>query len=126
MNDNNSASAIFAPVWRRKWLILAVAIVAAAGSYLYYRRAPRKYSAATQVYLGNGVEEQSHLGSSSNGKKSGVGQPSTQAALINSSIIKEAVQHRLKKERPSSTVRAALKGKTRAKAGQKSEFITIN
>lgn len=126
MNDNNSASAIFAPVWRRKWLILAVALVAAAGSYLYYRREPPKYSASTQLYLGNGVEEQSHLGGASNGKKSGVGQPSTQAALINSSIIKEAVQRRLKRERPSSAVRAALKGKTRAKAGQKSEFITIN
>jgi Mrp family chromosome partitioning ATPase/capsular polysaccharide biosynthesis protein len=126
MNDNNSASAIFAPVWRRKWLILAVALIAAAGSYLYYRREPPKYSASTQVYLGNGAEEASHLGGSSNGKKSGVGQPSTQAALINSSIIKEAVQHRLRKERPSSSVRAALKGKSKARAGQKSEFITIN
>lgn len=127
MNDNNSASAMFAPLWRRKWLILAVAIVAAIGSYLYYRREPPKYSASTQVYLGNGAEELSHTSSGGGGKKGGgVGSPSTQAALINSSIIKEAVQHKLKKEKQGSSVRAALKGKYKAKAPQKSEFININ
>ena len=127
MNETTNASAILAPLWRRKWLILIVAIVAGVGSYLYYRREPPKYSASTEVYLGNGAEEQSHLGASgaSSGKKSAAGQSPTQAALIDSSIIKEAVHARLRKERKTPSVRAALKGKVRAKAPQKSEFITI-
>jgi Mrp family chromosome partitioning ATPase/capsular polysaccharide biosynthesis protein len=125
MNETTNASAIFAPLWRRKWLILAVAIVAGVGSYLYYRREPPKYAASTQIYLGNGAEEESHLGTNSGGKKSAAGQSPTQAALINSSIIKEAVHARLRRERKTPAVRAALKGKTRAKAPQKSEFITI-
>ena len=126
MNENTDATAIFAPIWRRKWLILAVAIIAALGSYFYYKRAPSVYSASTQVYLGNGAEEQNQLGASSGtGKKAGPLTPSTQAALINSSIVKEAVHARLRKGHKSAATRAALKGKIKAKAASKSEFITI-
>jgi succinoglycan biosynthesis transport protein ExoP len=126
MNETTNASAFLAPLWRGKWLILAVAIVAGVGSYLYYRHESPKYSASTQVYLGNGAEEESHLGTSdSSSRKSAAGQSPTQAALINSSIIKDAVRARLRRERKTPAVRSALKGKTRAKAPQKSEFITI-
>lgn len=127
MNQTTDATALFAPVWRRKWLILAVGIVAALGSYFYYRREPAKYSASTQVYLGNGAEEEARIGSSGNGasKKSTSGQAATQAALINSSIIKEEVRNRLRREH-KSVDRAASKGKVKAKASQKSEFITLN
>jgi Mrp family chromosome partitioning ATPase len=126
MNQNTDATAIFAPIWRRKWLILAVAIVVGLGSYFYYKRSPSTYSASTQVYLGNGAEEQNQLGASSGtGKKAGSLTPATQAALINSSIVKDAVRQRLRKGHKSATTRAALKGKTKAKAPGKSEFITI-
>lgn len=127
MNETTDATAIFAPIWRRKWLILIVAILVAAGSYLYYRREPALYSSTTQVYLGNGAEEQNQISASgSNGiKKASAPNPATQAVLINSSIIKEAARDRLRKERRTAVVRAALKGKAKAKSSEKSEFITI-
>jgi Mrp family chromosome partitioning ATPase/capsular polysaccharide biosynthesis protein len=127
MDETTDATAIFAPLWKRKWLILTVAILVAAGSYLYYKRQPSLYSAATQVYLGNGAEEQSQINASgSAAKKAGSPNPATQAALINSSIIEEAVRERLRRAPKTPPVRAALKGKTKAKSAEKSEFIAIN
>ncbi len=127
MNETTDATAVFAPLWKRKWLILAVAILVAAGSYLYYRHQPSIYSATTQVYLGNGAEEQSQVGASGSGaKKSSTLNPTTQAALINSSIIKELVRDRLRRETKTPAVRAAQKGKTKAKASEKSEFVAID
>jgi Mrp family chromosome partitioning ATPase/capsular polysaccharide biosynthesis protein len=125
MNETTDFSAVFAPLWRRKWLILAVALLVAAGSYLYYKRMPAIYSATTQIYLGNGAEEQAQLGAGSGGKKAGAPNPATQAALINSSIIKEQVHAHLRQARKTPAVRSALKGKAKAKASEKSEFVTI-
>jgi Mrp family chromosome partitioning ATPase/capsular polysaccharide biosynthesis protein len=127
MNQTTDASAMFAPIWKRKWLILVVGVLVALGSYFYYKREPSRYSATTQVYLGNGAEEQSQIGNSGGGvKKASAPNPSTQASLINSSIIKELVHARLHKERKTAAVRAALKGKAKAKSGEKSQFMTIS
>jgi Mrp family chromosome partitioning ATPase/capsular polysaccharide biosynthesis protein len=127
MNETTDATAIFAPLWKRKWLILAIAILVGVGSYVYYKHQPSVYSATTQVYLGNGNEEQAQIGASGNGaKRATPPNPATQAALINSNIIREAVRARLRRERRSHAVRTALKGKTKAASTEKSEFITIN
>jgi succinoglycan biosynthesis transport protein ExoP len=127
MNQTTDANAIFAPIWKRKWLILIAGLLVAVGSYYYYQRKPKIYSASTQVYLGNGAEEQQQLASSGggSGKKAATADPATQALLINSSIIKDAVHARLRKEHKNTAVRAALKGKVKAKSATKSEFITI-
>ena len=127
MNETTDAGTVFAPLWRRKWLILAVGIVVAVGSYLYYKHESPLYSATTQVYLGNGAEEESQIGTTSAGasKKAAAPNPTTQAALINSSVIKEAVHDRLRAQRKSRGVRSALKGTAKAKASEKSEFIVI-
>jgi Mrp family chromosome partitioning ATPase/capsular polysaccharide biosynthesis protein len=125
MNETTDAAAVFAPLWKRKWLILAVAILVGVASYLYYKRQSPVYSATTQIYLGNGAEEQSQIGASTGGKKAGAPNPTTQAALINSSIIKEAVHDRLRRDSQTPAIRASLKGKAKAKASEKSEFIAI-
>ncbi|HEY4811321.1 MAG TPA: P-loop NTPase [Solirubrobacteraceae bacterium] len=127
MNETTDATAIFAPIWRRKWLILIVGILVAAGSYEYYQREPKLYSAATQVYLGNGAEEQNQISASGSSaiKKASAPNPATQAVLINSSIIKEVVHARLHKQHKTAAVRAALKGKAKAKSSEKSQFISI-
>jgi Mrp family chromosome partitioning ATPase/capsular polysaccharide biosynthesis protein len=127
MNETTDATAVFAPLWKRKWLILGVALLVAAGSYLYYRHKTASYSVSTQVYLGNGAEEEAQIGAGSGagGKKAGSPNPTTQAALINSSITKEAVHEQLRKARKTRAVRAALKGKAKAKGSEKSEFIVI-
>lgn len=125
MNETTDFSAVFAPLWRRKWLILGVAVVVAIATYVYYKHQPSIYSATTGVYLGNGAEELTQLGAGSAGKKAGGPNPTAQAALINSSIIKEAVHEQLRRQRKTAALRAALKGKAKAKASEKSEFITI-
>ncbi len=121
------AAAVFAPLWRRKWLILGVALLVAAGAYVYYKRKPPVYSATTQVYLGNGAEEQAQLNAgSAGGKKANAPNPTAQSALINSGIIRQQVRADLHRERKSRAVRTALAGKTKAKAPEKGEFISIN
>jgi polysaccharide biosynthesis transport protein len=127
MNETTDAPSIFAPLWKRKWLILLVGILVAAGTYIYYKRQPQVYSATTQVFLGGGAEEQAQLtGSSTRKKGAGALVPTNQAALINSNVIKEAVRKRLRAERKHDrAARVALRGKARATAKEKSSFITV-
>lgn len=47
-----------APVWRYKWLILALALTVALSTYIYYDHKPKSYRASTEVYLGSsGVDQ---------------------------------------------------------------------
>ncbi len=47
-----------APVRRFKWIVLALAVIVAAGTYLYYHRKPPVYEASTNIYLGQSAVEQ--------------------------------------------------------------------
>ena len=123
MNETTDAATIFAPLWRRKWLILAIGILIAAGTYEYYKGKKPKYSASTQIYLGGGVEEQGFLGNSTS-KKSTLNS-ANQTALINSNLISEGVRKRLRAENTRLS-RSALRGKVSAKSKEKSLFITIS
>jgi succinoglycan biosynthesis transport protein ExoP len=126
MNETTDTAAIFAPLWARKWLILLTAVLVAVASYFYYKHQPDVYSSTTQVYLGSGAEEQSQIGGSSNGgKRASAPSGATQAALINSSIIKMLVRAQIREGPKSRGTRAALRGKAKAKSTEKSEFITI-
>jgi Mrp family chromosome partitioning ATPase/capsular polysaccharide biosynthesis protein len=118
MNDTTDATAIFAPIWRRKWLILAVAIVVAAGSYVYYKHHRATYQATTQIFLGAGAEEQA---STEKAGKSHSPNLADQASVINT-IIVEQVHRRLRAEHHGAAVR---KSKIKAHVPEKSEFITI-
>jgi Mrp family chromosome partitioning ATPase/capsular polysaccharide biosynthesis protein len=121
MNDTTDAASIFAPIWKRKWLILAVALLVAAGTYEYYKRQPHVYQASTQLYLGNGAEQQSAV-SPNAGKSALSGHALTdQVAIINSSIIGEPVRQRLRKEHNL----AAAKGKAKAAVSGTSSFVVI-
>jgi polysaccharide biosynthesis transport protein len=47
-----------APVWRYKWIVLALALTVAVATYLHYDGKPRTYTSSTDIYLGtSGVEE---------------------------------------------------------------------
>jgi Mrp family chromosome partitioning ATPase len=117
---------IFAPLWRRKWLILLVAVLVAAGTYIYYKRQPHVYGVSTQLYFGTSAEEQAQLsGGGGVSKKANSVTSSNAAALINSNIIKEAVKDRLRKEHKSANTRAAVRGKAMATVKEKSQFLTI-
>jgi Mrp family chromosome partitioning ATPase len=116
MSDTPDAPAIFAPLWRRKWLILAVAVLAGIGSYLYYKRATKVFQANTQIYLGAAAEEQP-----GGERKSTTPDLSAQAAIINS-IVVESVRKRLRATHDLAAARGTVRTKPTEKGGQ---FITI-
>jgi Mrp family chromosome partitioning ATPase len=118
MNETSDATSIFAPIWRRKWLILAVGIIVAAASYFYYKRQRPTWQASTQVYLGAAAEEQAPGEKASKNRGSTL---SDQAAVINS-IVVEQVRIRLRAEKKGKLARET---KVKAKAPEKSEFIAI-
>jgi capsular polysaccharide biosynthesis protein/Mrp family chromosome partitioning ATPase len=126
MNEPPEAPSVFAPLWRRKWLILLVAVLVAAGTYVYYKRQPHVYGATTELFLGSGAEEQAQLGTNSSvNKKANAVNSATAGALINSNVIKEAVKKNLRREKKTAATRAALKGKASATVKEKSQFLTI-
>ncbi len=122
MNEPTDANAIFAPIWRRKWLILAVGIIVAAASYLYYKRQTPVFQASTQVFLGAGAEEQAagERGAAKAGRATAL---TDQASVINT-IVVEQVRRRLRAKHKDALARATAKVK--AKSIEKSEFITIS
>src|SRR6478672_9340480 len=122
MNDTSSDSAsIFAPLWKRKWLILAVAIVVAAATYEYYKHRPVNYKATTQLFLGGGSEQSPGLGAST-GKSTLSGRAlADQVGIINSSIVGKPARETLKAEHDLPAARA----KATATASAASDFITI-
>jgi polysaccharide biosynthesis transport protein len=121
MNETTDAASIFAPIWKRKWLILAVALIVAAGTYEYYKKQQPTYTASTQLYLGSGSEQQNAL--STNSAKSTLSGRALadQVAILNSSLLGEPVRKRLKRE---GNV-AGARGKAKAAAQGTSDFISI-
>jgi Mrp family chromosome partitioning ATPase len=118
MTETTDATAIFAPLWRRKWLILAVGVVVAVASYLYYKHERPSFSSSTQLYLGASSEES--VPGEKTAKGGGVN-VSDQTTIINSIVVEEVKRH-LRARHKASLVRGA---KVKAKSAEKSEFITI-
>jgi Mrp family chromosome partitioning ATPase len=123
MNEETTdAGAMFAPLWRYRWLMIVVVALAAVGSYLYYNHQAQVYRASTQLYLGSGSETQ---------QPGVVAQPKAsltdravadQAALINSNVVGEPVRARLRGEHRL----AAADGSAHAKSSTGSDFIAIS
>ncbi|HEX3692392.1 MAG TPA: Wzz/FepE/Etk N-terminal domain-containing protein [Solirubrobacteraceae bacterium] len=121
MNETADFATLVAPLWLRKWLILAVAVIVAAGTYIYYHRQASVYSASTQLDLGGGLEAQQLAGGAQNRAPLNARAMADAAALINSSEVTEAVQARLRREGISPN----KLGKVRAKAALESYILTI-
>ncbi|HTQ68957.1 MAG TPA: hypothetical protein VMI13_09740 [Solirubrobacteraceae bacterium] len=121
MNETPSATAILAPIWRRKWLILIVGIVVAAGTYLYYKHKPLSFQSETALYLSAG-SEQTVTEKGSVGKGAAL-TAAAQPEIINS-IVTEEARHQLKAEH-NHTAKVAAKGKIKAKANEKSQFVNL-
>ncbi len=122
MNETPDATEIFAPLWKRKWLILLVGILVAAATYVYYDRQPSVYGAATGVYLGSGSEVQALLGNDQANATENDRSITNQVLLINSSVVGNAVQSRLIKEGNL----AAASGSAEAIPAKGSDFISIS
>jgi Mrp family chromosome partitioning ATPase/capsular polysaccharide biosynthesis protein len=120
MNETTDAAAIFKPLWKRKWLILAVGILVAGLTYEYYRHKTPVYLATTQLYLGGAAEERP-LNNTLGKTTLSSAEVTNQVALIQSNVVSEAVHKQLRAEHDP----VALHGKTRAKAAAGSDFVTI-
>jgi succinoglycan biosynthesis transport protein ExoP len=118
MNPTTDNIAIFAPLWKRKWLILLVAVLVGAATYFYYKHKTPVYSASTTLYIGAGAEESGLLTGTS--PKSQIANTGTQVSLINT-VVAESAHKALRSEEKL----AAARGKVKAKAPEKSPFITI-
>ena len=120
MNETTDATAMFAPIWRRKWLILAIGILVSVGSYVHYKKAPTKFAVKTQLYLGAAAEGQALLNNTLGKTTLNATAIANQAALINSSIG-ETVHKAFRKAHNLD----AAKGKVKAKATASSSFIVL-
>jgi succinoglycan biosynthesis transport protein ExoP len=117
MNQTPEARSIFAPIWRRKWLILAVAVVVAGATYFYYKRERPTYEVSTVVFLGASSEEQAPTSKAAPKSRGG----GDQAAILNSIVIEE-VRTQLVAEHKSALLRGV---KVRGKLPEKSEFLSV-
>jgi succinoglycan biosynthesis transport protein ExoP len=122
MEDTTDANAIFAPLWKRKWLILIVGILVAGATYAYYKHQQPIYASATQIYLGGGSEVEALI----NNTHSNTGETdrsiANQVQLINSSLVGEAVVRRLLRRHNL----AAASGTAEASSATGSDFILIS
>lgn len=116
MNETTDATAIFAPIWRRKWLILAVGILVAAGAYEYYKKKPSVYSVKTALYLGAASEGQALLNNTLGKTTISSTTLANQVQLIQTTVG-EQVKKELRKQHAH--------GKVKAKSTAGSDFITI-
>lgn len=119
MTETTDAAAIFAPLWRRKWLILIVGIVVALASYAYYKQKPPIFRATTQVFEGARTEELAP-GEKASASRS-VALVAEEVQVIDS-IVVETVHRTLREQHKLALARSM---KVHAKAPEKSEFITI-
>jgi Mrp family chromosome partitioning ATPase len=120
MNETTDATAIFAPIWRRKWLILAVGVIVGVASYFYYKNKQHIYQGSTQVYLGASAEEQ--LPGEKSAGKSATATIASQATIINA-IVVEQVHKRFVADHKVALVKGAS---VKAKVPEKSQFIVIS
>jgi succinoglycan biosynthesis transport protein ExoP len=122
MNDTIDATEIFAPLWKRKWLILIVGVLVGVATYVYYQHQQPVYGASTGIYLGSGSEVQALLGETPTNTAGSDRSISNQVLLINSSVVANAVAQRLIKEHNL----APAGGTAEARSTEGSDFILIS
>ncbi|HEX5223497.1 MAG TPA: Wzz/FepE/Etk N-terminal domain-containing protein [Solirubrobacteraceae bacterium] len=121
MNDTTPDTArVFAPLWKRKWIILAVGIAVGVATYFYYKHQPPSYLAKTSLYLGGTSEQGQSTGANPSKALSGR-EIANQVELINSSIVGGPVHRKLRAEGNLQAVKARAK----ATASPTASFIII-
>lgn len=122
MNETTDATAIFSPLWKRKWLILIVGVLVAAATYAYYKHKQPTYGASTEIYLGGGSEVQALIDNTQANVAESDRSISDQVVLINSSVVGEAVERRLLRKHNF----VAASGTAEATSATGSDFIVIS
>jgi Mrp family chromosome partitioning ATPase len=123
MNDKNSQQealdlrAYLRPIWRRKWIVLAITIVAAAATYLISSREQKVYSTSTRLYIQDADPTLDITAPGSFGTPSEE-QVANVAQLITAAPVTNAVTHTLHLSSPSV-------GSIVATPSVTSDFVTI-
>jgi Mrp family chromosome partitioning ATPase/capsular polysaccharide biosynthesis protein len=91
--DTLDLRAYLRPIWRWKWLVLLIAVLAAGGTYALTSREPKTYQTSTLVYVQN-ADPASSLGGQSSGPPSAQ-QLQDLATLFTGEKLTEAVYRRL-------------------------------
>jgi tyrosine-protein kinase len=107
-----------APVWRFKWIILALALLIALAAYVHYSRKPDIYQSSTDIYLGtSGIE----------GLVTGTEQPGSERTLANQARVlrSRAVAERVARKIGFRGDPDALLGSLQVIADPNADFVTL-
>ena len=116
--ENPDVQEYLAPVWRFKWIILALATMVALGTYFYYGSKPKTYQSSTTIYAGtSGTDE----------LVTGTQQMSSERDLANQA---KALQSRAVAVRAAQRVRYSgdpeqLLGHLQVDADPQADFLTL-
>jgi Mrp family chromosome partitioning ATPase/capsular polysaccharide biosynthesis protein len=129
MNETTDASAILAPLWRFKWLILLVGLIVAAATYEYYNGKKTTYQSNTAINLASGAEEQGIAPAEpakKRGKKStSLSASEAAATTINSPVVHGQTFNRLRSLN-TPTAQEALRGAVNARGAANGQIVTIS
>jgi tyrosine-protein kinase len=109
------------PVWSRRWMILAVVVLATAATYLYYNSKPKQYTASSDIYVQTSPLDRALFGTDASGALDPDRNTADQAKLLRSRSVAETVA---KRQHFSGDPRALLSA-IDVKASSGSDFVTI-
>ena len=81
-----------APIWRFRWVILALTAAVSLATYLYYDHKPKTYQSSTDIYLGTSGVEQLVTGSEQTGSEREL---ANQARILRSRAVAAKVARRV-------------------------------
>lgn len=107
-----------APVWRYKWMIIALALMVALSTYVYYAGKPRSYRSSTDIYLGTSGVEQLITGTA---QTEGERELANQARVLRSRPVAARVAQKMGFEGDPE----ALLGALQVIADPEADFVTL-
>jgi Mrp family chromosome partitioning ATPase/capsular polysaccharide biosynthesis protein len=107
------------PIWSRRWLVLAVVVIATAATYLYFDRQPREYTASTDVFVQVSELDRTLFGSSVDSDPDR--NTANQASFLRSRAVASRVARQVHYKGPA----ADLTKKITVERAEGNDFITI-
>jgi succinoglycan biosynthesis transport protein ExoP len=105
------------PVWRRKWLVLLIAIAATAGTYFLSSRQPKVYTTSTEMF----VSDANPSSDITNPALSAIAPTGVALANVAQLLTANSVQNAVYRQLGP----AAAQGSVRATASTTSSFVTV-
>jgi succinoglycan biosynthesis transport protein ExoP len=119
LQDHVDPRALIRPLWRRRWMIVAIVVLATVATYVYYGSRPKQYTATTSIFVRQSPLDQFLYGGSSGADPART--TVNQATLLDSRPVATAVVEQI--HYPGSP--DALLGNVQASASAESDFVKI-